>query len=502
MAKQVSITIATAIENPELIKAYILQTFEQLKWKVTHIVDDKIYGYTPKSWSSWGESIACIINENQIEIISALDQNAIWDLFKKNNKNTKKFENVFLQNVSNGISESKIGTLNNTITDLQKQTQSEIETYEKEVLEVEQVMQFSKSNLLVTISLIAINCLVFILMAINGAGVFDANGLVHLQWGSNYKTLTASGDWWRLITNMFLHFGVMHLLVNMYSLYIVGVFLEPLLGKIKYIVIYFCTGIIASIVSLWWHSNPVNSAGASGAIFGLYGLFFALLVFKIVPKLIRESMIKSIGIFIIFNLVYGLKGGIDNAAHIGGLLSGFIFGLVYAKFNTQKKEYLKYWAVLVAVCTIIVSVGYFINNKVDKKERKQLLLEINAEKAKDYKLFQTALSKFDTLHQEAHNLLQFDSNATNAQVLVIVSQQLKPLWIKADSIIDGCNQMQLTDYSKMKIRNLKKFVSYKHEELNIINNYLLSNNEEAQIIKLKINRQTADSIFKNLETIE
>src|SRR5689334_12007874 len=92
----------------------------------------------------------------------------------------------------------------------------------------------------------------------------------------------------RMITNVFVHIGILHLLFNMYGLYFVGRFLEPMLGKVRYITAYFCAGVIASLVSLYWHRNEnIVSAGASGAIFGMYGVFLALLTTHLIPKSVR-----------------------------------------------------------------------------------------------------------------------------------------------------------------------------------------------------------------------
>src|SRR5678809_608301 len=97
----------------------------------------------------------------------------------------------------------------------------------------------------------------------------------------------------------------------------------------KYIIAYLATGIFASLASLWWHSEGINSAGASGAIFGLYGVFLALLFTNLIPKQVRSALLQSIGIFVVFNIVYGMRSGIDNAAHIGGLLTGMLIGFIF-----------------------------------------------------------------------------------------------------------------------------------------------------------------------------
>jgi membrane associated rhomboid family serine protease len=127
----------------------------------------------------------------------------------------------------------------------------------------------------------------------------------------------------------------MHLVFNMYGLLFVGIFLEPLLGRIKHLIAYLMTGILASCASIWWFDATV-SVGASGAIFGLYGVFLALLLTKVYPPDFSKAFLASISIFIGYNLLMGLGGGIDNAAHIGGLLSGFALGLIL--YPTIDKE--------------------------------------------------------------------------------------------------------------------------------------------------------------------
>jgi len=189
----------------------------------------------------------------------------------------------------------------------------------------------------ITPILIYLNIAIFILMVIAGMGFISFKGSDLLNWGANYRPLTANGEWWRLLTSTFLHGGVMHVFANMYGLMFIGIFLEPALGRKKYLIIYLLTGILASCASLWWHEETV-SVGASGAIFGLYGLFLAMLLTKIFPKEFSKAFLTSILIFIGYNLLMGIGGGIDNAAHIGGLISGFIIGLILYPTLKNKTE--------------------------------------------------------------------------------------------------------------------------------------------------------------------
>lgn len=187
----------------------------------------------------------------------------------------------------------------------------------------------------ITPILIYSNLAIYILMTILGLGFISFKGQDLLNWGANYGPLTKNGEWWRLLTSTFLHGGLMHVLANMYGLLFVGIFLEPMLGKAKFLTTYLLTGLLASIASIWWYDATI-SVGASGAIFGLYGLFLAFMLTKVFPSEFGKAFLLSTVIFVGYNLLMGLVGGIDNAAHIGGLLSGFLVGLIL--YPTIKKE--------------------------------------------------------------------------------------------------------------------------------------------------------------------
>ncbi len=186
--------------------------------------------------------------------------------------------------------------------------------------------------------IIELNLLIFLIMVFSGLGLITFSGVDLLTWGANYRPNIMNGEYWRLFTSTFLHGGLMHLLMNMYGLFFIGLFLEPILKYKIFVLLYLTTGIIASICSVWWHTATV-SVGASGAIFGMYGIFLALLLTKLFPKDFQKSFLINTLIFVGYNLLYGLTGGIDNAAHIGGLLSGMLIGfLMYPKLKEEREE--------------------------------------------------------------------------------------------------------------------------------------------------------------------
>lgn len=175
-----------------------------------------------------------------------------------------------------------------------------------------------------------INIIVFLVMIFSGIHIVSPNGLEMLEWGANRRSETTSGEWWRLISSMFLHGGVMHLLLNIYGLVMAAIFVEPIFGRAKYFLLYFTSGICGSLSSIYWYENT-TSVGASGAIFGLYGAILGLLLTKEFDGG-KKIMLLLIGPYVAINLLFGLTGGIDNAAHIGGLISGAFVGLILYQF--------------------------------------------------------------------------------------------------------------------------------------------------------------------------
>jgi len=143
----------------------------------------------------------------------------------------------------------------------------------------------------VTPVIIGINIAVFVLMLLAGAGFGATDGRIELAFGSNYGPLTWNGQYWRLLAAAFIHFGVFHLAFNMYALYSGGIWTEKLYGSARFAVIYLLAALAGSVGSGWWDASR-NSAGASGAIFGVYG---ALLVFVLRrPDDIPRDLLKTV----------------------------------------------------------------------------------------------------------------------------------------------------------------------------------------------------------------
>jgi len=186
----------------------------------------------------------------------------------------------------------------------------------------------------VTNALIAINLMVFVAMLASGAGLWHSSNGIQLAWGANFGPATQDGEWWRLGSAMFLHFGALHLIMNMWALWDGGQLVERMYGPIRFASIYFLSGIAGNLLSLVSHHGQSVSGGASGAIFGVYGALLVCLWRErghLHPHEFRWLFWGASGFSAITIVLGVLIPGIDNAAHIGGFLTGLLSGIVLVR---------------------------------------------------------------------------------------------------------------------------------------------------------------------------
>lgn len=190
---------------------------------------------------------------------------------------------------------------------------------------------FRPKKIVVTNVLVIINVVIFLIMV--AIGGMDFTGSFLVKFGAMFTPLVKAGEIWRLVTSGFLHGGILHLFFNMYALYLIGTQVENFVGKWKFLLIYFLSMIAGSLMSAVIHPTTV-SVGASGAIFGLLGamLYFGYTYRVYLGNVMRSQIIPVI----LFNLLLGfMMPGIDNTAHIGGLIGGVLAAMA---LGVQRKE--------------------------------------------------------------------------------------------------------------------------------------------------------------------
>lgn len=214
---------------------------------------------------------------------------------------------------------------------------------------------FQKRKPIMTYILIGINTILFVLMYILGNGSDDAITL--LKFGASVPNLIREGEYYRLLTSAFLHIGFLHFLFNNYALYVIGSQLESFFGKTKYLIIYLGSAIFGNLMSLLF-TNSI-SAGASGAIFGLLG---ALLYFGYHYRVYLGTVVKSQIIpLIIINLGIGFAmSGVNNAAHIGGLIGGCLLAMtVGVKYKSTKSDQINGAVMTLIYASFLIYMGFF-----------------------------------------------------------------------------------------------------------------------------------------------
>jgi membrane associated rhomboid family serine protease len=236
----------------------------------------------------------------------------------------------------------------NVSNDINQKTEKENKIFEK---------IFKPKTIIMTNIMIALCIIVFVLTYFFGNGSTDSKTLIN--FGANYAPLVKYGEYYRLITCAFLHAGVIHLFVNMYSLFVVGTQVETFIGKWKFLFVYLISALSGSLMSIIFNANIV-SVGASGAIFGLLG---SLLYFGYHYRMyLSNTLLTQIVPIIILNLFIGfMSTNIDNGAHIGGLVGGLLATMaVGIDGKTEKSEKINGAIVLTIYLVFLSYIVFFV----------------------------------------------------------------------------------------------------------------------------------------------
>jgi membrane associated rhomboid family serine protease len=286
-------------------------------------------------------------------------------------------------------------------------------------------LKFRKGYVIVP-SLFYINLLFYLVISVIDMNFLFPRQDTIIKFGANANFLTLDGQWWRMITCMFLHYGPLHLFSNMYALTRMGYVLENFIGAKRLLAAYFFTGITASIVSTWWHSLSVG-VGASGAIFGLFGLFLALVTTEFVAKESRWPLVKNIGITILINLAIGTQLNIDNSAHIGGLTGGIMAGyIIYGIYKLQLAHGKRVLAFCLTMLVLSAAVIIF------------LLPMISREPVK----IRSLMSGLDELNQQHYNDSVRPKGIPNYKML---ANKWQSLAVNCDSVYKNTSDRKLKE---------------------------------------------------------
>jgi len=273
----------------------------------------------------------------------------------------------------------------------------------------------------VTYALIIINILVFIGMVVGGVDALNPRVADLLRWGAEFGPRTANGQWWRLFTSLFVHIGLVHLLYNMLAFAYVAPTVERMVGNAEFLLVYLVAGLGGSLWALYLNPMLVH-AGASGAIFGVYGLLLALLLRQrgSIPPHVAANLRKYVAVFVIYNMANSLRPGISLAAHFGGLVAGFACGFLVgpplaAEADAERP---RRSVMLGAVGLVLLGVGAFgVRAKYPNLDH-----------------LEEVLGHFDAVEQQSHTAFRNaaekakQEQITGAEFAGIIEHDMLPAW--------------------------------------------------------------------------
>ncbi len=455
------------LTNEEFI-VIALEAVKKLEWNSSYISEKGFTAYTKFSMSSYGEELKVIINEKVATVKSECTGSQLMD-WGKNKGNVENFITTF-DEIKNSFSKDqlleKISEIKQHLVPAEQDVLSQAPLSTKEKISGFFSIFKPTEGFFITPILLNLNILVFIIMIIAGVSIFMPDNEQLLNWGANFKPLTLNGQWWRLLSCCFIHIGVFHLLLNMYALLYIGLLLEPILGKARFLTAYIATGIAASLTSLLWNDLLI-SAGASGAIFGMYGVFLAMLTTNHIEKSARKSLLTSILIFIGYNLLNGMKGGIDNAAHIGGLLSGLVIGYIFypslKQTDSKKHQNIAIGFILLA---IILSTIFICTNT-----------------SNDVVAYEEKIKDFATMETKALEIYNLPDNTPKEKVLDLINNQGIKTWESCINLIIDLQKLDLPATLQDRNKLLKYYCKLRIESYKLVSKAI---SEDTDKYKLQI----------------
>lgn len=449
--------------NKAQFLALVHEAITKLDWQLRYLSEVGLMSHTGKGMFSWNADIKVVIEGGVAHLKSSSAGSDLFDLGK--NKKT-------ITQLVSTLKELKQALSPDDLLSKYEHLKEEFPTKEEDILQLPPATAFDgllsmvlpMEGYFITPLLLVANIAIFVCMVATGMHILSPESEDLLKWGANFRPLIVEGDLWRLFTCCFLHIGVIHLLMNMYALMYIGVLLEPHLGKSKFLFAYLISGITASVTSVWWHSYTV-SAGASGAIFGMYGVFLALLTTDFMEKSQRNALLSSVGIFVGYNLLYGMTGSIDNAAHIGGLLSGILIGYAFVPSLKKPSTWVLSVSTLVVVAVVLLGLSFVVSKNLKDE------LEVYKQK----------IVKFDDMEKMALEVYNLPPDTPKEDRLYGLNQRGIYYWKENIKLLDELDGLDLPEAYKEYDKKLKSYCELRIKSYELMSKAVAEDTDQYQI---------------------
>jgi rhomboid protease GluP len=470
--------------------AIAIEAIDRLELKLSKVSSSGILVYTKMSAYSWAEEITLTFGIDKVTVRSQCAGNQLFDW----GKNKRNVQNLILEikHVRRILKEEKLQS--------KLQALSQLETLHEELPLIaptssakDKISHFFSifritEGYRVTPILVNLNLVVFVIMLFAGVSCFQPSVDELVRWGANYREFTLAGQGWRLLTACFLHAGIFHLIFNLYALIYIGLLLEPHLGTVRFLIAYLLAGIGGSLASLWWNDYMV-AVGASGAIFGMYGVFLALLLSKTLDKNIQRAFLTSTLVFVIYMVLNAFKKetNIDNAAHFGGFLTGLVFGFaIIPSLKRPKNQVLNASILLVLIVFLLTTSVFIIRSIPNNIARYNHFL-------KRFGVIEKAALKVYRLPKESSDLTVYNEVNNHGlpkwhRMLSLVRDQYKyelpTQLLRRNQILERYCQGRIKSFELIQKALLHPDEDYNYE-LNYYKQYIMSQLEQMQAMNLK-----------------
>lgn len=341
--------------------------------------------------------------------------------------------------------------------------------------------------------ILLMNVLVFLYLLFQGAAISGGNLSVYIDYGANLGALTKTGQWWRLFSAMFIHYGILHLAFNMWVLWDAGRLTERLYGHFNFAWIYLFSGLFASLTSLYWNMDEVASMGASGAVFGVFGALIGYLLRekRTMPGVLQKQLLRSALIFTAVTLFLGFTiPAIDNAAHLGGLISGLIMGVLLAKPLTHRRPLVvpavtaHAGSIALLVLAIILAPAAYYDYHAQKQAENIIrgFIDEERELVKEWKSVVDQLQSGESFSES------------------IVMQQLAESSGRWAKLIDTAQAPgQIQPETTRRIALLKEYAGYRASNTHLLTQFLQAP-DEAYLEQVKQNNDAIRQLLQQLNT--
>lgn len=419
---------------------------EELEWE--HLIaDEKTFtATTPIHWTLNEEIITIVLENEQIIFKSQSESLELYEA----GRNKKNIEEHFIPAFNKAKQAIAAETLRSEAELLRQETVTQLSTGTRVAGDK---ISFGIRDHEVTFYLILVNIVVFVLMVVKGVDLYYPSSTAVTQWGGNVREFVAAGDWWRLVTNLFLNIGIQLLVANIIGLYFIGLLVETILGKVKYLIAYLTTGALASLASIYFQGYGV-SAGASAAVAGLYGILIAFASTGYVNKKFNKFWFAGIVAYGAFVILYDSEGRIDKTAALAGLVAGIVVGYLFYFFHFRRNV-ARAGGTRISVEIMLLSA---------------LLIFLFIRSGKDDSLrFEKAVMKLNQIELKAMNQMQDLQTADDdKEAARILKEKALPLWKNFQKEINRTDRYHLDEQFNRKRKLLHEYAELRIRQTELI----------------------------------